>query len=50
KGASLKDANLGGVDLSGADLRGAIITQTQLDWACGTNVELDPGLSIKPCP
>ena len=43
-GASLKDA-----DLSGADLRGTTIEQAHLDEACGTNVKLDPGLTIKPC-
>jgi uncharacterized protein YjbI with pentapeptide repeats len=42
-------ANLTGTNLSGADLTGAIISQTQLDQACGTDAKLDPGLTIKPC-
>jgi uncharacterized protein YjbI with pentapeptide repeats len=50
-GAHLRGAHLLGANLSGADLRGAQeITQTQLDQACGTNVKLDPGLALKPCP
>jgi uncharacterized protein YjbI with pentapeptide repeats len=39
-----------GADLTKADLRGAqFLTQQQLDKACGTDVKLDPGLTIKPC-
>jgi uncharacterized protein YjbI with pentapeptide repeats len=51
-GAYLSGANLSGADLSFADLRGAHeITQTQLDQACGTDVKLDPALTLnKPCP
>jgi uncharacterized protein YjbI with pentapeptide repeats len=36
-------------NLTSADLRGATVLQTQLDKACGTDVKLDPGLTIKPC-
>jgi hypothetical protein len=49
-GANLSGADLSGADLTGANLRGAIITQPQLGHACGTDVTLDPGLTIKPCP
>jgi hypothetical protein len=51
-GASLSGtASLFGANLRGADLRGARnITQAQLDQACGTDVKLDPGLTLKPCP
>ena len=49
--ANLNDTHLNGASLNGADLRGARnIFQTQLDKACGTDVKLDPGLTIKPCP
>jgi len=48
--ADLSDADLSDARLSRANLRGAAISQTQLDEACGTNVTLDPGLTIKPCP
>ena len=52
--AFLRDAHLSGADLSYADLSyadlsGADIKQAQLDHACGTNVKLDPRLTIKPC-
>jgi uncharacterized protein YjbI with pentapeptide repeats len=43
-------ADLSGTHLDGADLRGAAVAQAQLDRACGTNVKLDPGLTIKRCP
>jgi uncharacterized protein YjbI with pentapeptide repeats len=49
-GADLSHANLTGAHLNGADLIGATVTQAQLDQACGTDVKLDPGLTIKPCP
>jgi hypothetical protein len=50
-GAMLIGTNLSGADLGDlANLRGAIVTQAQLDQACGTNVRLDPGLTLKPCP
>jgi hypothetical protein len=42
-------ADLQSADLTGADLRGATVAQVQLDQACGTNVRLDPSLTIKPC-
>jgi len=49
--ANLINANLSAADLRGADLSGAYwITQTQLDQACGTDVELDPVMALKPCP
>jgi uncharacterized protein YjbI with pentapeptide repeats len=48
--ADLDVANLSGATVSRADLRGTFITQAQLDQACGTNVKLDPGLTLKPCP
>jgi uncharacterized protein YjbI with pentapeptide repeats len=49
-GAYLADANLSGADLSYANLSEArFLTQQQLDEACGTDVKLDPGLTIKPC-
>jgi uncharacterized protein YjbI with pentapeptide repeats len=44
------DANLSGASLRGAYLNGAIVSQTQLDKACGIDVKLDPGLTLKPCP
>jgi hypothetical protein len=56
RGADLRIATLIGADLSNADLRDANLravfglTQAQLDTACGENVKLAPGLSIKPCP
>jgi hypothetical protein len=65
-GANLRGANLIGANLFLADLRGAFLrganligahltgaknlTQTQLDQACGMYVQLDPPLTIKPCP
>jgi uncharacterized protein YjbI with pentapeptide repeats len=53
-GAYLTDAiltaDLTGAILTGAILTGAILTQAQLDTACGKDVTLDPGLTIKPCP
>jgi uncharacterized protein YjbI with pentapeptide repeats len=47
--ADLLDSDLTGADLSDADLRGAVISQPQLDKACGTGAKLDPGLILKPC-
>ena len=49
-GAILSGAKLGSSSFGGADLRASNITQAQLDQACGTNVKLDPGLTIRPCP
>jgi uncharacterized protein YjbI with pentapeptide repeats len=49
-GANLARADLSGANLSGTDLTGASISQPQLDRACGTDVTLDPGLTIKSCP
>jgi hypothetical protein len=43
------DANLSGASLRGAYLNGATVYQTQLDKACGIDVKLDPGLTLKPC-
>jgi len=48
-GALLGGANLGGANLSGAILIGATVSQAQLEEACGIDVKLDPGLTIKPC-
>jgi hypothetical protein len=44
------NAELRGAQLSRVDLSGATVLQSQLDEACGTDVKLDPGLTIKPCP
>jgi hypothetical protein len=49
-GATLLSADLTYANLSGAGLIGATIAQSQLDVACGTNVGLNPGLTIEPCP
>jgi uncharacterized protein YjbI with pentapeptide repeats len=49
-GAKLGSADLAGAKLTGANLFDATITQVQLDQACGRDVALNPGLSIKPCP
>jgi hypothetical protein len=54
-GAELSQANLSGTDLTGADLTGAnligaIVSQAQLDNACGTNASLPQGLVLEPCP
>jgi len=43
-------ANLSGARLIEADVIGATVLQSQLDETCGTNVKLDPGLTLKPCP
>ena len=48
-GALLGGANLGGANLSGAILIGATVSQAQLEEACGIDVKLDPGLTMKPC-
>jgi hypothetical protein len=49
-GANLTDASLDLATLTYADLRGAKgLTQAQLNEACGTDVKLDPPLTIKPC-
>jgi hypothetical protein len=48
--AHLSHADLDSVHLDGADLRHAAVTQAQLEEACGKDVKLDPGLTIKPCP
>jgi hypothetical protein len=47
--ANLTRTGLGGIDLTGANLREATVSQAQLDHACGTDVKLDPPLTIKPC-
>jgi Pentapeptide repeats (8 copies) len=50
-GAILRGANLSGADLFYADLTGARLDgQKQLDAACGSEVKLPPGLTLKPCP
>jgi hypothetical protein len=50
--AHLDGANLRGTNLTVADLKGADgLTQDQLDSACGSErTQLDPALTIKPCP
>jgi uncharacterized protein YjbI with pentapeptide repeats len=48
-GAELSYTKLISADLTDADLTGATIKQAQLDQACGTNVKLNPGLTVKPC-
>lgn len=48
--ANLSGANLSEADFSSANLTGpTTVAQSQLDKACGTNVLLNSGLSIKPC-
>jgi uncharacterized protein YjbI with pentapeptide repeats len=49
-GANLTRAYLTGADLTRADLTDARIGQNQLDAACGSEVKLPPGLTLKPCP
>lgn len=50
-GAVLTGANLSGANLTYADLRGALLlTQAQLDQACGAYATLPRGLTLKPCP
>jgi hypothetical protein len=50
RSAFLFKANLAGAHLDRANLAGAQgLKQEQLDRACGTDVQLDPGLTIKPC-
>jgi uncharacterized protein YjbI with pentapeptide repeats len=59
--ADLSYSNLSGANLNGTYLNGTYLsrfypsdgdteTQAQLDQACGTDVKLDPGLTLKPCP
>jgi uncharacterized protein YjbI with pentapeptide repeats len=48
-GAYLYSANLDGANLDGANLDGAMVSQAALDQACGIDVKLDPGLTLKPC-
>ena len=48
-GANLSDAALDGANLTGAHLNNAIISQIQLDKACGAEAMLPPGLTLKPC-
>ena len=48
-GANLSGANLSGANLSGANLIGTKVFQEQLDKACGIEVKLDSGLTLKPC-
>jgi uncharacterized protein YjbI with pentapeptide repeats len=42
-------ANLTGSVLTQADLSNSNVTQSQLDTACGSDVILPPGLTLKPC-
>jgi hypothetical protein len=48
--ADLRDAHLNQANLSGANLSGPYLGQKELDQACGTEVKLPPGLTVKPCP
>jgi uncharacterized protein YjbI with pentapeptide repeats len=48
--AELTGADLTYANLTGAKLTGAQIGQKQLDGACGLDVLLPPGLTLKPCP
>jgi uncharacterized protein YjbI with pentapeptide repeats len=51
EGAILVEAHLEHADLSRADLSAAKnLIQAQLDGACGTDVKLPPGLTLRPCP
>jgi hypothetical protein len=49
-GADLSGSSLRGTNLSNANLTSVTVSQRELDQACGTNVTLPPGLTIKPCP
>jgi hypothetical protein len=49
-GATLTGADLSGSDLSGSDLTDATVEQAQLDKACGSDAQLPPSLTLKPCP
>ena len=46
-GAHLSGADLSHAKLTGADLTGAIVSQMQLDTACGTTVKLDRKLAAE---
>src|SRR5437868_2207203 len=48
--AGLTNAFLTDARLNSANPIGAIVTQGQLDAACGTEAKLDPGLALNPCP
>ena len=61
--ANLSEAMLGGANLNGASLTNSyiiwggpgtmpktIVSQSQLDQACGANADLPPDLTLKPCP
>ena len=48
-GAKLDRAILSGASLFGTNLSRAIVSQQQLNNACGADVKLDPGLTLKPC-
>jgi uncharacterized protein YjbI with pentapeptide repeats len=48
--ADLNGALLGSANLTGAHLVDAIVSQDQLNQACGVDTDLRPGLTIKPCP
>jgi hypothetical protein len=49
-GADLAITILSDANLNHADLSGARLDQQLLDEACGTDVKLPPGLTVKPCP
>jgi uncharacterized protein YjbI with pentapeptide repeats len=48
-GKPQNSAKLRGAHLFKVDLSGAAVRQSQLDETCGTDVKLDPGLTLKPC-
>ena len=50
KTSGIFSAKLHGAHLVEVDLSSARVFQSQLDETCGTNVKLDPGLTLKPCP
>ena len=49
KTSGIFSAKLHGAHLVEVDLSSARVFQSQLDETCGTNVKLDPGLTLKPC-
>ena len=48
--ANLTRADLTLANLTGANLTGAIVSQDQLEKACGEQATLPAGLTLKRCP